>query len=507
VGTIKPSSGARLGGALLGLDAPTLRDVWLTAPYLHDGSASSISAAIRAHRNILLTPTELANVATFTQQIGAEEPAVPAAAGSGLLGQYFTNVSLTGSPALTRTETVSFDWGTSSPGTGIAADSFSVRWSGQVSAPTSGSYVFQTISDDGVRLYLNGAQLINNWTDHAPTTNNSPAVTLVAGQRYEIVLEYYERTGGAVAKLNWQTPGTTAFVAVPSAQLYPSAAQGLLGQYFANTTLSGAAVLARTEAVNFEWGTGSPSSAVPANSFSARWTGQVSAPTSGNYIFQTLSDDGVRLWVNGVRVINNWTDHGTTANNSSAVALVAGQRYDIVLEYYERSGGAVMKLNWQTPGTTTFVPIPLTQLYATPQGLLGQYFTNTAMTGTPALTRNEAVDFDWGTGAPATGLPTDGVSARWSGRVGVLADGVYTFRTTSDDGVRLWVDGNLVIDNWTTHAPTTDSSPPIALKAGFFYELKLEYFESQGGAVAKLAWQTPGTGSTVPIPQHQLYGY
>jgi YVTN family beta-propeller protein len=507
VGTLKPSSGSRLGAPLLGLDTPSLRDVWLTAPYLHDGSAASIAAAVQAHKNLLLSPSELANVAAFTQQIGSEEAAVPAAVGTGLVGQYFANANLTGSPVLTRTEAINFDWGTASPGTGVPVDAFSVRWIGQVRAPSSGNYVFQTISDDGVRLYVNGAQLINNWTDHGTTTNNSAAVALVAGRSYDVVVEYYDRSGGAIAKLNWQTPETTAFAPVAASQLYSSSTQGLLGQYFPNTTLSGTPALTRTEAVNFDWGTGSPGTGVGTNSFSVRWTGQVSVPANGSYVFQTISDDGVRLWVNGAQLINNWSDHGTTTNNSAAVTLVAGQRYDIVLEYYEKTGGAVAKLNWQTPGTTTFVAIPLTQLHASAQGLLGQYFSNATLSGSPALTRTEAVNYDWGTSAPAASMPVDAFSARWTGRVFASKDGNYTFQTTSDDGVRLWIDGTLVIDNWTTHASTTNSSLPISLKAGFYYELKLEYFESQAGAVAKLAWITPGVTSAVPVPQAQLYGY
>jgi hypothetical protein len=382
-----------------------------------------------------------------------------------------------------------------------------VRWIGQLSVPTSGNYVFQTSSDDGVRLYLNGAQLIGNWTDHGTTNNNSSAVALFAGRRYDLVLEYYDRTGGAVAKLNWQTPGASGFTPIAAAQLHASSTQGLLGQYFANTSLSGTAALTRTEAVNFDWGTGSPGTGVASDSFSVRWTGQVSAPTSGSYVLQTISDDGVRLWLNGTQLINNWTDHGTTTNNAPAVTLIAGQRYDVVLEYYEKSGGATAKLNWQTPGTTSFAPIPLTQLHAAAQGLLGQYFGNATLAGSPALSRNEAVSFDWGTGAPAPGLPVDTFSVRWSGRAFVGASGNYTFQTTSDDGVRLWVDGILVIDNWTTHAPTTNASAPIALKAGFYYDIKLEYFEGQAGAVAKLAWTTPGATAAVGIPQAQLYSF
>ena len=70
---------------------------------------------------------------------------------------------------------------------------------------------------------------------------------------------------------------------------------GLVGSYFNNTTLSGTAVLVRTEAVNFNWGTGSPGAGVNADNFSVRWTGTVAAAASGNYRFQTNSDDGVRV--------------------------------------------------------------------------------------------------------------------------------------------------------------------------------------------------------------------
>jgi hypothetical protein len=153
------------------------------------------------------------------------------------------------------------------------------------------------------------------------------------------------------------------------------------------------------------------------------------------------------------------------------------------------------------------VAIPATQLFAAPQGLLGQYFANTTLAGAPTMTRNEAVNYDWGTGAAAAGLPVDNFSARWTGHVAPISDGNYTFQTTSDDGVRLWVNGVLVIDNWTTHAAVTNNSPAVSLKAGSYYELKLEYFEGGGGAVSKLAWIAPGTTTAVPIPQNLLFGY
>ncbi|MGE4051911.1 MAG: PA14 domain-containing protein, partial [Piscinibacter sp.] len=369
VGTIKPTSGQRLGGALTGLDVPTLRDVWATAPYLHDGSAATLEAAVRAHSGVTITDADLSRLVAYLREIGGDEPAVPATAGAGtgLLGEYFNTVTASGTPVLSRTEAIDFDWGTGAPGTGVTADNFSARWSGRLIVPVSGTYRFQTESDDGVRLTVNGVRLIDNWTDHAPTLDTSGGVNLVAGTQVDIVAEYYERGGGALMRLRWMMPGETAFAAVPAAQLLVPAVttgSGLAGSYFNNTTLSGTAVLSRTEAIDFSWGTASPGTGVNSNNFSARWTGTVLAPTTGSYRFRTVSDDGVRVWVNGVRIINNWSDHSATTNTSGTVSLTAGQRYTIQVEYYEKGGSATMRLRWLRPGTSSYVAIPAANLFA-----------------------------------------------------------------------------------------------------------------------------------------------
>ena len=119
--------------------------------------------------------------------------------------------------------------------------------------------------------------------------------------------------------------------------------------------------------MNFDWSAGSPDPSLAADHFSARWTGQVQATTSGNYVFSTVSDDGVRLWINGAQVINHWTDHSTTTDTSGPIALTAGQKVDIKMEYYENTGGAVAKLYWTPPGLVS-APIPQSQLY--PAGLV-----------------------------------------------------------------------------------------------------------------------------------------
>jgi predicted phage baseplate assembly protein len=148
------------------------------------------------------------------------DPPTAAATGTGLYGEYFNALDFR-ERKLSRTDPrIDFAWGTGSPAPGIGADTFSVRWTGWVQPSSSGVYTFFTVSDDGVRLWVNGQLLINNWTDHAPTEDQSPPIQLVGGQKYDIKLEYYERRGGATIQLLWSGPGVPKQV-IPQARLYP----------------------------------------------------------------------------------------------------------------------------------------------------------------------------------------------------------------------------------------------------------------------------------------------
>jgi len=222
IGTLKPSSGNRLGAALIGIDVPTLRDVWATAPYLHDGSAATLGDAVRAHNGVTVTDADLANLVAYLQQIGAEETTAPLTpgTGTGLTGSYYNNNTVSGTVRLTRIENIDFYWG-SAPGPGVNKN-FSVRWSGKIEAPATGTYRFQTVSDDGVRIWVNGVQLINNWTSHSATTDTSGAINLVAGTRYTITVEYYDSGGQAEIRLRWLMPGDNSYVTVPASRMFPN---------------------------------------------------------------------------------------------------------------------------------------------------------------------------------------------------------------------------------------------------------------------------------------------
>ncbi len=145
---------------------------------------------------------------------------------------------------------------------------------------------------------------------------------------------------------------------------------GLVGQYWSNafpaTPFPGTPSLVRTDAVvNFDWGGGSPDPSISADHFTARWLGSVQSQFNETYTFYTTSDDGIRLflWVNNqkVTVVDSWVDQGPT-EHSGSIALLAGQKYNLEIDYYENGGGAVAKLSWSSASTTK-TNVPQSQLY------------------------------------------------------------------------------------------------------------------------------------------------
>ena len=153
---------------------------------------------------------------------------------------------------------------------------------------------------------------------------------------------------------------------------------------------------------------------------------------------------------------------------------------------------------------------PVTESDAPPVGVYNgptegafraQYWANKDLSGTPAVERDEAkIDFDWRQGSPDPALPVDGFSARWTGRIGPMPRTMeYRFGTSTDDGVRLWVDGRKIVNQWRP-LDSLATTGTIRLEAGKTYNLRMEYFELDGGANAHLLWGGSEAPRTGPMP-------
>lgn len=275
-------------------------------------------------------------------------PATASAAGDGLRQTCYDNIDFTGASVSRVDPQVNFTWGLASCDAAIGVETFSTRWTGNVQPTASGTYTFYTMSDDGVRLWVNGTLVIDNWTDHS-TTENSGSIVLNEGAYYDIRLDYYENTGYSDMRLSWLPPGGVKQI-IPQSQLSSTQqGAGVPATYFDNLDFTGPTVNRVDPKIDFDWGSGSPHPSIGVEEFSTRWIGSVRAPVSGSYTFHTMSDDGVRLWVDGALIVENWTVHPAT-ENSGTITLSAGQRYEFQLDFYENFGAAVARLSWTPPG-------------------------------------------------------------------------------------------------------------------------------------------------------------
>jgi hypothetical protein len=315
--------------------------------------------------------------------------------------------------------------------------------------------------DDGGRLRVNNHLLIDAWRDQPATTYTEEIY--FPGGSVPIEVTYYENAGNAALKLSWE-------------QLSPTI-QDWRGEYFGNMTLGGSPALVRNDAqINFDWGAGSPApGTIGVDRFSVRWT-RTEDFSAGRYRFVLRVDDGARLWVNNQLLIDAWRDQSATTYTAE-INLPAGG-IPIRLEYYERTGHAVAQLSWDLASS----PI---------HNWRGEYYSNRTLSGSPALVRDDAqLHFDWGDGSPAPSIiAPDSFSVRWT-RTLNLSTGRYRFMMTVDDGGRLWVNNQLLIDAWRDQAARTFTGE-IDLPGGAV-SIRMEYYEHAGQAVARLSWDQGG---------------
>jgi hypothetical protein len=379
-------------------------------------------------------------------------------------GEYYANGGLNGSPVLVRTDReIDFDWGYGSPASVVPADGFSVRWTRLVHLQ-KGRYRFVARPDDGIRLYVDQRLAIDAWYDQAGQTHVYQA-DLEAGDHL-LVVEYYENMGAAAVQVSWT--------------LEDAVAGEWRREFYANPTLSGAPNGIRSDPeIDFDWGYGKVGPGGPTDNFSIRWT-RTLALEAGTYRFTATSDDGIRAYVDGRPIIDGWYDHA--AQSYSAELNLASGPHEVVVEYYEHTGVAQVRFSW-------------TRLPGGLQGWDAAYYGNRWLGGTPVVTRrDENIDFDWGTGSPAAGIPSDGFSARWT-RTVHFEEGMYRFTATTDDGVRLWVNGHLLIDEWRDQwfQPHSDD-----MHVSGDVPVVMEYYENGGAAAARLSWMRVDMSSPPP---------
>ncbi len=524
------------------------------------------------------------NVATAIQRCSNTVP-VPLACSVAVAtdhwkGEYFSNLTLSGTSVAVEddgTGALNFNWGNEgspNPGCGVPGRAFSARWTRTVSL-AAGTYRFTTGSDDGLRLYVDGKLAVDRWFDQslAPTATD---VVVGSSGSHTIVVEYYQGTGTDSISVDWQVAPPSGVTCIATV-----AADHWKGEYF-NGSLSTSPVMVRDDGastLSFNWGNqGSPSSScnVAGTNFSARWTRSITF-TAGVWRFTSSSDDGMRLSIDGQKILDRWYDQNATTQTTD-YTLTAGA-HTVVVEYYQNAGGDSASLSWQavtnsgplsigsvspsnvTSGTSPVLIVTGTGFDSTFRAFLisgsqtveitnkrfisstsvtvtptvtgggdsnailqitvaalsanvalpilpaptascsaaaasgnwkGEYFGNMYLSGTPLMVRDDgsgAISFDWSyetSPSAACNVPGRQYSVRWT-RSATFAAGTYRFTTSSDDGMRLYIDSQRVIDRWfdqSARLSTTD----YAVAAGT-HTITVEYYQNTGGSSAAVSWQ------------------
>jgi uncharacterized protein YgiM (DUF1202 family) len=244
------------------------------------------------------------------------------------------------------------------------------------------------------------------------------------------------------------------------------------GEYYNNVNLSGAPVVVRNDGnVSFNWGTGSPAASVPADNFSARWTRSLYFD-SGVYRFHIRMDDGVRLWVDDRLIIDAWYD-GAARDVVGEYTLGSGN-HSMRVEYYERAGDAGIGLWWEKIGNHDDDDDDDEDY----PDWKGEYYSDRDLDDREFTRNDEEIDFDWDNDSPRD-LPNDNFSVRWSRWLNFEA-GRYRLEARADDGIRVYVDGQRVIDEW--HSSDGDELYTVELDLVGPHWLVVEYYERTGEA-------------------------
>ena len=262
----------------------------------------------------------------------------------------------------------------------------------------------------------------------------------------------------------------TVVAVLPSnAQTVDATQRTWWAEYYNNTNLTGWKIVERHEAaIDFDWQFGSAEwGKLNPDNFSARFTRVLTVEEETSYRATLTADDGARVFVNDELLIDRW--NATPQESLSAEITLEPGDHRLRVEYFDYVGTALLIFD--------FEPIRGTNV----DTWVGEYFNSSTTFGYPDATRRtRSINFDWGEDSPDPRINTDYWGARWTRLIDVETRSTYRFLASADDGMRIWVGDELIIDGWY-EPPWRTISADIDLEPGK-HRVKVEYYDSIGYA-------------------------
>ncbi len=402
---------------------------------------------------------------------------------------------------------------------------YALRWTGFVYIPTDGYYVFKSKSDSGVRLTINNQLLIDRWHNVATSATN-PSTTYIADSLYltggtyvPITYDYYDsNTASAntsIAQLWWQRPnpsgvGTTDelipanhfsvngldSVLIPanstSASFSVSTVDNVIAQKNDKLSFS----LLSNPGIKIKAGSYTQSGSTTTIKLKLDGASQDSLLLSSGTTLDFRVDDGqsVGSVVNSITLTSDVTlfngfEVSATGTHTNANAFTTTMAAAYRPESYRPNLNVVATSNF----TNTGLSRQLFSGYTDPSiGLYALVPTTTATDGN-GINETDA--------SFAVISPTNNFAARWTGYIKIPSTGTYRFHTVADNGVRLYVDGTKLIDNWTASAQRTIDSGDQTYTQGQLVAVTMDYYSTTGTSTAQLQWNYSGPGVTTVTNQ------
>jgi hypothetical protein len=223
--------------------------------------------------------------------------------------------------------------------------------------------------------------------------------------------------------------------------------------------------------------------------------GALTADQINNLVFKVHHDEDVEIYLNGTLAFSapGYTSSylHLPVNAAGLAAILTNAVNTLAVHCHQTTGGQYIDVGLDTKTVIMAAPTPppAPTWVEDGSGLQGQYFNGTNLTDLVAERTDPDINFNWGTSAPLAGVSNEWFSVRWTGQIQPRYTEGYTFHLTADDGCRLWVDNQLLIDKWHPDSGT-DAAGSIALVGGHKYDIRIEYYEATVNAAARLEWNS-----------------
>src|SRR5579883_2270170 len=447
--------------------------------------------------------------ATVTVSAGSTPPpsTCPAPASGAFTGCYYSNLTLSGNPVMVRTDPqINFNWGYAPPSRAVPAGPYSVQWQGNFTF-AAGTYTFTATTSDGMRISIDGNLVLDRWFDQPAYIYNVRS-TLAAGVHL-IVVQYYDNTGSGTAHLTWQNntpasqpPSILSFTASPSTV---TAGQKATLSWSVNGAtdiaidngvgdVTGAASAAvqpgqtTTYTLTASNSAGSATAQVTVTVASQTDTQPPTAPVLTSAVARSATEVDLawsaatdNVGVSGYRILRNGSLLASVSGSTLTYAdqsAAANTTYTYAVVAFDGAG------NTSAPSN----PIQVTTPASAPTGgacpppaagtFTACYYSGTALSGNPVLTETDnQINFDWGAGSPAPSVPASNFSARWQGYFN-FDSAVYSFVAQVSDGIRVYIDGQLLIDHWQDQPVTFYQARPAISQGSHL--ITVEYYAHSG---------------------------